>query len=367
MSEPLTPIPTPPAHWWRQIRLQYLPAIVFAAGLIAAATIWMQWVAPPTLVGEAEAHRVELRSPRLGTLTELKVEVLQAVKAGEEVGRIAAADPRVLAASLAVIRAEIEMIRTTMDPVVAQQRMALDFERLQLDWMSERVKLASLEAQLQLAEGNFARSEPLHRNKLLTDERYEELKSARDSLRAQVRAQSELIARIEPGLKNLSPEAASGGVSSPAAGVRAALAVQEEKLRLTELQLGTVPLVAPIDGVVTAVYRRVGETVTAAEPILRLSATQVERIVGFLRPPVNFEPKAGMSVEVRTRTFTRHRALATVSGVGSQLEPITPTLLAAMRLPVANPPTELGLRLIVTVPASLPLRPGEHVDLILED
>jgi hypothetical protein len=93
----------------------------------------------------------------------------------------------------------------------------------------------------------------------------------------------------------------------------------------------------------------------------------VERIVGYLRPPLTVEPKTGMSVEVRTRTFQRHRAHAAIAGVGAQLEPISPTLLAAMRLPVSNPPTELGLRVNVTVPAGLTLRPGEHVDLIFEN
>jgi hypothetical protein len=70
---------------------------------------------------------------------------------------------------------------------------------------------------------------------------------------------------------------------------------------------------------------------------------------------------------VRTRTFQRQRAHGAISGVGGQLEPITPTLLAAMRLPVTSMPTELGVRVSVTVPPGLVLRPGEHVDLIIHD
>lgn len=362
MSDPLPPIPTPPAHLWRQIRLQYLPAIVFATGLVVAAFIWMRWVAPPSLVGEAEPIRAEVRSPHVGALSELKVDVFQQVQAGQEIGRVAGADPRVLEAALAVIRAEIEAMRTTMEPIIAQQRVALDFERLQLDWMSERVKFASLKAQLDLAEGSLTRSEPLYKNKLLTEERFEELKSARDSLQAQVQAQADLIARIEPGLKNLSPETAGG---SPAAGLRAALKVQEEKLRLTEFQLGAIPLVAPISGTVTVIHRRAGETLTLGEPIVQITANQVERIVGYLRQPIPEEIKPGMSVEVRTRSFHRQRGIGAISGVGIQLEPILPTLLTAMRLPISNPPTELGLRVNITVPTGLALRPGEHVDIIV--
>jgi multidrug resistance efflux pump len=242
--------------------------------------------------------------------------------------------------------------------------MALDYEKLQLDWMSERVKFASLKAQLDLAEGNLARSEPLYKNKLLTDERFEELKSARDSLNAQVTAQSDLIARVEPGLKSLSP-GAGGEPPSPAASLRAALKVEEEKLRLTELQLGPIPLVAPISGTVSVIHRRPGETVTVGEPIVQITANHVDRIVGYLRAPIPAEIKTGMSVEVRTRAFHRQHGMGAISGIGNQLEPIFPTLLAAMRLPISNPPTELGLRVNITIPTGLTLRPGEHVDIIV--
>ena len=72
-----------------------------------------------------------------------------------------------------------------------------------------------------------------------------------------------------------------------------------------------------------------------------------------------------MEVEVRTRTFIRRIAVARVAQVGQQLEPISPTLLAAMRLPVTSTPTDLGLRVHVTVPEELALRPGEQVDVII--
>ena len=74
-----------------------------------------------------------------------------------------------------------------------------------------------------------------------------------------------------------------------------------------------------------------------------------------------------MEVEVRTRTFIRRTGIARVAQVGQQLEPIAPTLLAAMRLPVSTIPTDLGLRVLVTPPTGLTLRPGEHVDLTIRD
>ncbi|MDO8545220.1 MAG: HlyD family efflux transporter periplasmic adaptor subunit [Opitutaceae bacterium] len=366
MSDRLPPIPVPPAQLLRQLRLQYLPLVVFIVGVVAVFVIWTRWVAPPTFVAEAEAIRVEVRSTLAGTMSGMNVALLQPVKAGQTLGHVVITDPKVIEASLAVIRAEIDVIRTTMEPIVGQQRARLDFERLQLDWMSKRVELAALQVQLQLAESNLTRTASLFQGKMITEERFEEVKGLRDSLLAQVKAQGELIAQLEPGIRSFS---AGGGMElpPPADGLRAAVKLQEENLRLTEAQLQPVPLRAPIDGVITMIHRRPGEVIGAAEPILQVSATRIERIVGFLRQPLPDVPQPGTPVQVRTRTFPRQVGRATVIEVGGQFEPIMPTLLGAMRLPVSSIPIEYGLRVHVAVPPGLALRPGEYVDVIVVD
>ncbi len=365
MSPRLTPIPTPPAQLWRQLRLQYLPVVVFVAGLVAAVVLWSRWVAPPTLVGEAEAVRTEVRSPATGAVIKLGVDVLQPVKAGQVLGEVAG-NPQVLAASVAVIRAEIEMIRTTLDPIASQQRLALDLERLQLDWLTKRVELVALQGQLFQAEATLARVTVMHETKLVTEEQYDEAKNRRDALKAQVAAQSDLIRQMEPSMRNLNIDS---GKTIPSSNEALATAIKrkEEELRLLEIQQGPMPLISPINGVVTLVHRRSGELVTMGDPVLQVGAAHAERIVGFIRQPVTFEPKPGMTVEVRTRTLLRRGGAATITGVGQQLEPITPTLLAAMRLPVTNLPTELGLRVHISTPEGLRLRPGEQVDLIVHE
>lgn len=367
MSEPLPPIPSPPSHLRRQLRLQYLPVVIFVAGVAAAAVIWSQWVAPPTLVGEAESIRTEVRSTRAGTLANVTAKLLQPVRAGDTIAQVITTDARVVEASLAVIRAELDIIRFTMNPILGQQRAALDYERLLLDLMNARVTLASLQSQLFQAQSTFTRIDALFANKLVTEERFEEVKNARDALEIQVKAQQELITRVEPGLKAFAGDGTGGEPPSPMQGLRAAIKVQEEKLRLTEAQLSPVALIAPIDGIVSLVHRQSGEVIAPGEPLFQISATRSTRIIGFVREPVGIVPKAGMSVEVRSRSMGRSSGLSTIAHVGEQFEPISPTLLAAMRLPVSNIPTELGLRVIVNAPKDLPLHPGEHVDLLLRD
>jgi multidrug resistance efflux pump len=258
------------------------------------------------------------------------------------------------------------VMRATLDPVIGQQRAVLDFDRLQLDWMAKRVELASMQGVLHQNESTLTRSTRLHEAKLITDDEYDLARNARDTLAAQIHAQQELITRLEPSI-NYFKSPGIPTTSDSALGMKAAIDHKHEELRLIEAQLGPIALVAPVDGVVTFIHRRSGETVGAAEAILQISSTRSERIIGFLRQPLTFEPKPGMNVEVRTRSLQRQIGTAQISQVGAQLEPISPTILAIMRLPISAVPTEYGVRVHVTSPLGLELRPGEHVDLILRD
>ena len=355
MKDRLEPIPTPRAQRWRNIRVQHLPVLVFAAGVVMAAFIWTEWVAPPTLVGEVEAVRTELRSAQAGRLVEFNVDLLKPVRAGEILGKVVVSEPRILESSLAVVRSEIEVLRATT---------SLTIEQLRLDWMNKRVQLVALQGQLQQAEATLARSTALHRTKLITDEEFDQARTARDSLVAQIKAQTELIQQLEPDVR---AEGDRRATAMATLGLQAAINQKEQQVQLLEAQLAPLPLIAPADGVITMIWRRNGETVGTAEPILQITATTSTRIIGYLRPPVNIEPQPGMTVEVRTRTFRRQSAETVVAQVGQDFEPVSPTLLAAMRLPVTTVPTEFGLRIHVTLPPALELRPGETVDLILRE
>ena len=67
-SRLLPPIPTPPAQRWREVRLLYLPRVVFILGVIGAGLIWSRWVAPATLVAEVDVVQADVRSAQAGVL-----------------------------------------------------------------------------------------------------------------------------------------------------------------------------------------------------------------------------------------------------------------------------------------------------------
>ncbi len=138
-------------------------------------------------------------------------------------------------------------------------------------------------------------------------------------------------------------------------------AVAESKLHLTETELSPVVLRAPIDGMVETIYHRSGEAITTGEPIVGIAPSNGTRIVGYLRPPLQQEPKVGSRVEVRTRNNHRQLAAAEIVEVGAQFEAIAPALQPPTRVNTV----ELGLPLSISLPAGLHVRPGELVDLKL--
>jgi hypothetical protein len=101
-----------------------------------------------------------------------------------------------------------------------------------------------------------------------------------------------------------------------------------------------------------------GERVPAGTTILVISSSRADRIVGFVRQPINYHPKVGDTATVRTRTTRRKTGNAQIMKVGAQLEPVN-----AMLLPVAKPVPELGLPIALTLPPELELLPGELIDI----
>lgn len=356
-------IPIPPRRRLIAFCTEQLPFVIFACGVLAVAALWHRSTSP-TLVAEAETVSAEVRSAHPGTLLSLDVALLQPVTAGQPIARLQLTDPKVVAASLALLHAEIELMRANLEPVLPAQRVALDASRLHLDWMRERVTLASLRVQLQQADSELARFAPLHDQQIISIEHFENVRLRRENLTAQLSEQTKLVDTLAPAAHEFSARRADSTPRPPAETLAAALRVQDEKLRLTEAQLGPTVLTAPIDGIVSLVHRRAGETVNTGEPIVTVAATQPARLVGFLRQPLALEPKPGMTVDVRTRTAARHSAPAQILQVGRVMEPVPPTILALLN---RGTTPELGLRIHVAVPAALHLRPGEQVNLTIRE
>ncbi len=358
MSGP-APIPIPLRNRLRDARIRALPPLVFAVVIIVLAALWKDYASAPSLVGQAEVVLSNVSCYKPGTLAQLNVNRFQQVKAGDPVAQVLVTDPRILQASLAAIQADIEMLRVTMQPITARQRTAMDYSQLRLDWMRQRAQLASARANLEFAEADYQRTEQMYKDKIVSERFYEQSKATRARLKSEV---DELSRLVDEQMKNFDQLQLTNLVDISKVTddpLRAAIAAQEAKLRLTEAELSPITLRAPVDGMVDVIYRRPGEALTAGEPIFSIAPRQAVRIVGYLRPPILEEPRAGTRVEVRTRGPRRQVGWAEVLDVGAQFEAIAP----ALQTPVRTANAELGLPLSISVPPSMKIRPGELVDL----
>ena len=356
MSSP-APIPIAPAQRIAWLRLRVLPAFIFGAAILVLGLLWRGHVATTALVGQVEPVQANVSCYRPGTLAQLSVNRFQQVKAGDPVGEVLVTDPKILASSLAVIQADIEVLRIGMQPLVAKQRTAMDYSQLRLDSMRQRAQLAMAKVNLQFAEADFRRTEELFKEKIVAQRVYEQAKTSQDRLRNEVEELSKLVEEQARNFEQITNSTDLAKVTDDP--LRAAIAVQESKLRLTEAELSPITLRAPVDGTISVLFHRSGEAVTAGEPIMAVAAAHAVRIVGYLRPPVNREPKVGTRVEVQTRGLPREVGTAEIIEVGTQFEPIAPALQAPIRF--VN--LELGLPIGVSIPANLKTRPGELVDL----
>ena len=157
------------------------------------------------------------------------------------------------------------------------------------------------------------------------------------------------IARLKPG--SVDANAIDRAISAAAAAQEKQLQALAEASRLR----------APMDGFVSAILKRPGENALAGEPVLMIGALRASRIVAFARQPLHTALKVGDLVDVQLRRSPRTRVAARVLQVGSALEPIEPTLLP---LPsTSRRVAELGLPLLIEIPAGLTLAPGEAVNL----
>jgi len=114
-----------------------------------------------------------------------------------------------------------------------------------------------------------------------------------------------------------------------------------------------------MDGMVSTIHHRSGEAILAGEPIVTLTALKSDRILGYVRQPLAFQPRIGMKVEVRARSLDRCISQGEVMEVGSQMEAIATALMP----PNNTHLHEVGLPVLVSLPRGQRLMPGEIVDL----
>ena len=351
------PIPIPPALRWREFRLRALPVLFFAAAVGIAGFLWQHSLTSPALVGAVEVRNAQVIVPFAGKLSRLNVDNFQVVTQGAPLAVLVPSDPR---AALAVIQSELNILQIKLGLPQSQQHNETDYEQLRVNWMQQRVDLATARVNYELAHSELVRTQELHELKLVPDDLYDVALKTEQALAVEILERSNLVVTAEMGIKNLKNLGAPQPETDPMQPLMATLKVEEQNLEHAAAGTEPVTLLAPIEGTVN-IIRQAGENLTEGEPVLTVTATEPEHIISYLRQPIPFKPKVGMQMEVRTRTFQIESGLARIENVGAQFLGIT-NALAMVRPGV---PIDLGLPIEISLPPGLKMRPGELVDLTL--
>lgn len=355
MKDKLPPIPTPPAQRWREFKIRGLPIVTLMLTLLAVMLLWREYVVPSTLIGAVESAQADVVSPNSGVLTNLWVTRFQEVEAGDAVAELIITDPSTV---LQMVRTRADLAQIDMNLSLDQQRNAFDYQRLRLELLEQRVRLATAKVNLELAENNLERNRQLFENQLLSAEEYDLSLLTAQTVAAEVEQRSELIAQMESAMDELKQLAhVAPGVQPQSTNAITSLA--DEQQRLAQLALKPIVLRAPLSGKVSVIHRRPGENIVAGEPIITVTASDSERIVGYLRQPLPLEPHVGMAVQVRQRSGARQESWANILAIGNHFENINSNLLRP------GMPFEIGLPISISLPPDLTLIPGELVELTL--
>ena len=356
----LKPIPRPASQYWRDFRFHVAPLLVFAATCVAVVLMWAYNVSPPTFVGQVEPIVAEITSQDAGVITNLFVTRFQTVKKGDPVVEVVSTDVQRFDSSLSVLRGQLTLAQAELNSVISRERLAFEYESLRNEYMRQKIELAACKAQIEPAERDAAIAQGLLSQKILAEIDFDYFSKIVGPLRAKIEETGKYVAELGNRLDLAKHLMASFPSELSEAMMQHSLAeIAKYKAQLENMQMSRIVLRAPIDGTVTAVANHVGENVLAGVPILTITSESSERIVGYLRQPFPFEPKEGMKVTVRSRSFGHEAQIAQIVSVGKQFEKITTPLL---RPGIAF---ELGLPIGISVPPNPRPRPSELVDLTL--
>ncbi len=354
---PLPPIPVAPRVIWGQFRLRVLPLSVFLALVALSIVLWSRLHSVPSLAGVAEGLRAPVNSPQPGLITEMKVRPYQLVNRGDPIAVVQPADPRM---PLELLQVELQLAKMRHEPSPGQQN-AMDYQRVRVEFLRLKSELAVARVNLQRAENERKRNLPLYREKLLSEDLYDLSVQTRDALQAEVTEKERSVGDLEQRLEELRElgDPASPKTDDP---LQRLLTRLEAAHARAASNWGPITLLAPVSGMVAPECRQAGEIIQEGEPVVGIQSVWSDRVVAFLRQPYPIDPEVGMRVTAVTRARSRQQFSLSITHIGAQVEVIT-NVLAFVRQGTL---VDVGLPIVMDLPAHSRIRPGELVDLRID-
>jgi multidrug resistance efflux pump len=351
-SRPLKPIPIPLWVRWQEFRIMVLPTMIFLIVAVACVLMWSKAAVNSGASGIAEGVRSTVTTPRPATVQSILVKPYEMVKEGDPVAIVLPVDP---GAELDLLQSELNLARIGLQPSLGDENV-MNFEQIRVDLLRTKSELAIAKVNLERTENQVNRHAPLYLEKLISEDIFDLAVKTRDAFAAEVFEKSNAVIQIEKRLDELQAFGLPQGTNSLAAATLARLNILRQQISTNWMPI---TLRASISGMVSAVGHQPGENALEGEPIVTISATKADRVIGYLRQPYPVDPQVGMEVEMITRDKKSRRLSGVITQVGAQMEIITNSL-AIVRVGVL---VDSGLPVAISLPPGATVRPGEVLDL----
>ena len=376
------PIPTPLYQRVEDFKQQQLPVLIW--GICAVICYWMivDRTQQTQYIGLAEAVQHEISAPTTGLLETVFVDLYQPVRIGDIIARLddAALVARVERSHAAIrqLRAQLIATRTQLqstnesgfaDWTTDLRRFQTDEEDRRLTALDLRATIESDEIRLERLTLRVGRIGPLARDgivdPIVSDEAHLELAEVQKRLESnksllvltetEYRAARSRRHEFEANLPSLpEPEPVLGPL-------REAITVESQRLREIESRRTNMALHSPIEGQVTQILCRQGQSVVPGEPIVTITDRTVRNIVTYLASADERAVRENSPVLVSSLDRPGEVAESFVLRVGGSVEVLPERLWTSPSIPT------YGRAIVIAALPKMGLRPGELLNIRFVD
>jgi membrane fusion protein, multidrug efflux system len=371
----------PPSIRWQAFsgsrwRRHFVPGAVWLAAAGAAGWLLTERAGNFMTAGLARGEQRQIATETSGRLLLLPVNLFEPVRAGQT---LAVLEDERIQARLATAAAEVTHLQAelvaTADRLVAEAEArasdaAADSRRFAVDVEATRIKALALtttiEADritLQRMQFRLDRMLTLRDAETAASDELDDAQIDHAALQKQIEENTTLLEQLHCDLEEAVARRDAFlqlPVQNPAPDtalepLRAAVSVQERRVAEVALERAMLVLRSPIDGVVSEVLRRPGESVLPGQPILIVAAPRPAEIVAYASPAQMAQVTIDRPLRVAlVRPGQPPRAARSrVLGVGPTAEQLPARLWQNPAVP------EWGWPIAIAVPRELPLLPGE--------
>jgi len=371
------PIATPHAQRVADFKQRTLPLIVWSVCAVLCVVLLTNRARSFQYIGLAQAPQYEVSASATGTIDTLVVALFQDVQAGEVVATL---DERPVLAAIATSNAMITKLQADLGSARAQmfsgsgsgladynadlRRFQIDEEDRRLEALSLRVVIESDEVERTRLWLDVERKRQLLVDGIIGQSLFEMIKASHDVVDTRLTKNKILLAQTEEEYRVARDRrrAYEGGLAVIPEAAPQLLPLQEaisiEAARLLEIQIQRASLVlrSPVDGRVSSVFGRRGQTVVPGEPVVIISERTVNEIVAYLAEA------DGLRVEeqqpVRLVSHTRPGVVA-----DSVVLRISPGIQVLPQRLWRNPQVaDYGRAVVIAPQAAMRLTPGETIE-----